>query len=165
MRYAPVALSLIAIAAVIGACSAATQGGASRDCVLAAADSVLLEAGPVYRDCAVDRAARVLSRPLGSMSAFRPPPNSCMTAEVQFVVGPDGYPEPGTGRVVRSNNSAFGEAVLASTPNWRYEPAHLDGRPVRQIVRERQRVAVMVTATSGGQSRSSSRASLPPECR
>jgi hypothetical protein len=54
--------------------------------------------------------------------------------------------EPQTARIVETNSSEFAAAVLASLPNWKYEPARKDGLSVRQIVPERRIAAVTVVA-------------------
>lgn len=147
---------ILAVSAVVvlpaAACSGNAAPGAGRsDCELAPADSVHLAGGPVYRDCQVDRRARLDAR--SSRIEMRPPTSPppagvprCLEAEVELVVGVDGRPEQGTWRLVRSTDPSFGDAVLESVPGWHYEPALLDGRPVRQIVRERRAVAIVLAA-------------------
>jgi hypothetical protein len=160
------ATSLITLVAALGACGSAMRGGTAHACTIAAADSALLAAGPLYRDCSVDRPARAVQTPLQATTSLRPRgPATCYAAEVQFVVGTDGYPEPGTERIVRSTDVAFSALVLASVPTWIYAPAELDGEPVRQIVRERHRIAAVVAVSVGGQPTGSGRASIPAECR
>jgi hypothetical protein len=107
----------------------------------------------VYRDCAVDRRARLVRH--GDLSSYRPPSNvSCLKAELEFVVDADGRPEVVTAKVISASEPAFGEALLESLPGWRYAPAQKAGVAVRQIVRERQAIAkVAVAVSSGGASR------------
>jgi hypothetical protein len=81
---------------------------------------------------------------------------------VQFVVDVRGIPELETARVVQSNEPSFGQAVLATLANWRYEPAQKQGEAVRQIVRERRAVGFAVTVAATGQR---SRPPSPPPCR
>ncbi len=78
------------------------------------------------------------------------------------MVGTDGRPEPGTVRLLRSNDSALGLALLQSVPEWTYEPARREGAPVRQLVRERRSVALAVTVTSSRERQALPR--RPPSC-
>jgi hypothetical protein len=72
----------------------------------------------------------------------------CYAAELQFVVGVDGVPEMETARVVTTTNPSFAEAVLASVGQWRYAPARRDSVAVRQIVRERRAISIVVAPVS-----------------
>lgn len=148
------AAALLACVALLAACAGHPAGSAPGDgCALSSADSAYLAGGAVYRDCAVDREASLDRRSVQlEMQAVNPSQSvRCMSADVELVVGIDGRPEPGTGRLVRTSYPAFGEAVLRSLAAWQYAPAEKDGRPVRQIVQERQMVAVRITAVRGGQ--------------
>lgn len=124
---------LVIVVVSAGACA---SGGSARaagtTCDLRPADSLFLEAGPVYRDCAVDRPARPVGPEIKPDFADLP---GCQSVTLEFVVGPTGEPEIETARVESTNNEAFALAVLTTLPKWRYEPAQVDGAPVRQIVR------------------------------
>jgi hypothetical protein len=128
-------------AAVVAAC--ASGGGAKRSesCGLRTSDSTFLARGPVYRDCAVDRRATATST---RNPDFRPPSyrTTCYYANVEFVVDPTGHVEEGTPRVVSTNETSLGQALLDVVPSWRYEPAQLNGVPVRQIVTEHRAIGV-----------------------
>jgi hypothetical protein len=132
-----------------GAACASGSSRSAQDCTLAAADSVYLAAGPLYRDCAVDRPARATARPV----QFSPPARvlnrdvTCYNAEVQLIVNANGQPEPGTAKLLRGNDALFSDAVMASIESWHYQPALLAGRPVRQIVKDRVSRALVVTTT------------------
>lgn len=153
MNGRTVAFVLLGATTVAAACSSAATGTAADaapaadGCVLAAADTAYAARGPVFRDCAVDQVARALAQP---RIDWRPRVDRsqrgtrCYTAEVQFVVGRDGQPEMDTARLLRASDSAWGTAVMASLPSWRYEPAMKDGHAVRQIVRERKFTATSV---------------------
>lgn len=54
--------------------------------------------------------------------------------DVQFVVDTTGRPLAGTVRVLRSTHPAFAEVVRAAVPEWRFRPARVGGRPVKQLV-------------------------------
>jgi hypothetical protein len=134
------AVTGVAIIAIACAGGAGKNGGRA-PCVLSAADSAFLARGPVYRDCAVDRAAHALST--------NPHPDfngdgvsGCFTADVEMVVDSLGRPEAQTAHVVRTSDKRFGDAVVATLSFWKYEPALLDGQPVRQIVLERLKASV-----------------------
>ena len=165
MRFLCVAATICATA--LAACASKQAGSARANCTLAAADSVYARSAPVYRDCAVDRPAQPVTTPVNYTppSGGRTQPGvTCYTAEVQFVVGVDGRPERGTTRLVRTNEPSLGNSLLQSIEGWRYSPAMLEGRPVRQIVRVSRSVAVAVTVTSSSQG-SPPRPTRPPSCR
>jgi hypothetical protein len=136
---------------LLAACASRSSSGASTgsSCELAPADSLFAAAGPVYRECAVDRRARLLNRSRNinyQPSGPRPAPGErCYYAEIEFVVDTQGRPETRTARVLRSNEPTLGSAVLQSLPDWRYAPAQKGGVPVRQIVRDRYGLALVVT--------------------
>jgi TonB family protein len=56
---------------------------------------------------------------------------------VKFVVDTLGRVEPGSVEIVRAAHPLFGEAVADWLPRNRYNPARVDGRPVRQLVEQR----------------------------
>jgi hypothetical protein len=159
MHYRVPFILISSAAAVLAfaACASHPEGRTARDCLLAAADSAFLGTAPLYRDCAVDRPAEAVRTPLSVTPNIRPAgAATCFRAEVMFVVGPDGRPEPGTIKLVRSSGgSSFTEAVLASVPGWTYSPAMLDGQAVRQLVTERRAAAVtrVVSSAQGGSTR------------
>jgi hypothetical protein len=152
---------------VLGACASAGgpagAGGRHSSCPLRAQDSVYLAAGPVYRDCAVDRKAEVETN---LHPDFRPfPGQSCYYAEVEFVVGPTGIPEVPTAHVVRSNNHEYGDALSALVPRLKFRPAIRDGATVRQIVDFKQVMqSVVVAVPMGSAPPSRPPAPLPPSC-
>jgi hypothetical protein len=149
---------------VLGACASHPEARTARDCLLTEADSAFVGMAPLFRDCAVDRPAQALQTPLNVSPNIRPDgANMCFRAEVMFIVGPDGRPEPGTIKLVRSSGgSSFTEAVLASVPSWTYSPAMLHGQPVRQLVTERRAVAVSRVVSSSRDG--SIRPRRPPNC-
>ena len=140
---------------VVSAACASTSTTARRDqCVLAAADSIYLQAGPVYRDCAVERRAVLTNR--SPRADFRPSSTptpgakACYVAEVEFVVDTAGRPEEDTPRVLRTNNPDFAAAAVSAMKRWRYTPATIQGVPVRQIVREKEEMATEVVVVPMG---------------
>jgi len=156
--------ALLLTITAVGACAGATRQAGHGSCALAPADSIYLAGGPVYRECAVERRARRLNQ--GERPEFRPtdPPfggAACYSAEIEFVVDTTGTPELQTARVVRTNNPNFAEAVLVTLPRWRYQSARNNGLPVRQIVREKQAMAVQVVVVRQGQV---PRPGRPPRC-
>jgi hypothetical protein len=155
----PFPITLAALGAFL-ACAHSRAPRTTSSCALAATDSVYLAGGPVYRPCAVDRAARLRTRNV--RIDFQPTPPlptaSCYSVQLEFVVAATGVPELETARLVRANNAAYGDAVLASLGQWRYEPARKDGVPVRQIVRETRSVAYRVVAVGSAQ------VTRPPSC-
>jgi hypothetical protein len=144
-----------AIAGVMVACASASSGGnRAAACSLAPGDTVYLRGGVIYRECAVDKRARVIdhsARPDFRASSPLPGGQACYRADVEFVVDATGAPEPETARVLRTNNPTYGEAVLRALALWRYQPALLNGMPVRQIVQEKSAMGVAVVVVPAGQ--------------
>lgn len=133
---------LLLIVSVPIACAPVSSRPGLAACALSPADSVHLAGGPVYRD---------------------PPPGgkACYTTRIEFVVDTAGRPEPATTRVMRTNNPAFSDAVVATLPTWRYQPARKNGVAVRQIVREERSMAVEVVVVRPGDV---PRPGRPPPC-
>jgi TonB-like protein len=146
--------ALVVATAVLSALSVRpTPLAGQKSCELARADSVYLEGGPVYRDCAVDRRAKLLgSLPVPNLELVTPPTGTpaCWTAEIQFVVDSAGEPELMTVRVLRTSDPSFADAVIATLPQWKYQPAVKDGVAVRQIVRQRRGLSVQRTSARPG---------------
>ncbi len=120
---------------------------------------------PAYQACHVDREAQ----PRGSAPRldWTPPSSglrdgSCLRAEFTFVVDTLGVPEPRTMRDVTATSIDFQQAVRDVIPRLRYEPALLNGAPVRQVVTYRQSLAVRVVISSSPSGRPPS--SRPPRC-
>lgn len=136
---------LVLAVAIIGGCSSHREGAARSECVLTSGD--VLSGPPVYRDCGVDRKARLTQdvpvdyRPA---TVARSPSRAdmCYIAEVEFVVDTDGVPERESIRLIRSTDTAYGNAVLGTVTKWRFTPALKGDLPVRQLVRERRAMAV-----------------------
>ena len=81
---------------------------------------------------------------------------------LRFVVDTNGVPEQATARIVRSNDAAFGQAVLNSLSRWRYQPATRGGVRVRQVVQEGRAFAAQVVAVRMSPGRIFSRTSDSP---
>jgi hypothetical protein len=153
---------------VLGPCLACASAPANREatCELVPADSQYLVGGPVYHDCAVDQRARLRGRAVYPDN-FEPqlpltePGERCYRVDLQFVVDTSGAPELGTAQVVRTNHPECAEAVMATLPKWRFRPALRGGVPVRQIVREKQEMAVQVVTVVAGDV---PRLGRPPRC-
>jgi hypothetical protein len=118
-----------------------------RRCTGEAPDSTALKAGPAFRDCEVDRPARL--RTMDLPVDFSPPMagaggNRCFRAEFQFVVDSTGIPEMATVRSGRSNDRGLEDALRGNLDRLRYEPARLAGRRVRQVVIHSRGIAPVV---------------------
>ena len=140
------AISLSMIVCVSVGCASGGKppvSGERGSCSLRAADSALARSGPVYRDCAVDREARLLTSNV--RMDFTPSRSNCYAAEIEVVVDAQGVPEMTTARVVRTTDGAFAEAALATLARHRYEPARVNGQPVRQIVMYQPKLTGTVT--------------------
>jgi len=162
-RAALAAVAALAVSACASAGGPAGTGGRRSSCPLQAQDSVYLAAGPVYRDCAVDRKAEVVA---DLQPDFRPSPGQlCYNAEVEFVVDPRGLPEVATAHVVRANNLEFADAVRTLVPRLKFHPAMRDGGAVRQIVTWKKVIQGMTTvAPRGNAPPSPPSAPLHPSC-
>ena len=144
---------VLALIIASAACAAGASHARQASCALAPADSTYLVRGPVYRDCAVDRRARLLTTDV--RLEFEPPGppaegTACYRAQIEFVVDSAGVPESETANIVRTNDPAFANAVLATLPRWRYQPARKNGVAVRQVVRENQSMAIQVVRVRAG---------------
>ena len=144
--------SLLTIVAAAGlACASAGNKPATREsCVLTSRDSAFVGLKPVYRDCAVDRPARFISTDAHPNFRAESRAPACYFADLEFVVDSLGKPEVSTARVVRSNYDRFAEAELETLQAWKYEPAVLNGKTVRQIVLSHQTAAISVVLVPKG---------------
>lgn len=156
MRVVSVPGSLCLVLAAACASAVSTPSAAPRAaCPLGSADSVVVSGGAVYRDCAVDRKAQLRTTRVKMDFTFPSHPR-CYSAEVEFVVDTAGLVEMQTVRVVTTNDTPFARALIAILPKYRYDPARIAGRPVRQMVTEQRkdytemvRVVVGTTPTPG----------------
>lgn len=165
---APRSLSLLAVAGIVACASANGGAGAARNrsgCDLTSRDSSYLARGLVYRECAVDDKAKLLTtHPRFDFQPSASDP-SCLAADLEFVVDTLGAPEIGSVQVLRATTRAFGEAVAATIPTFLYEPARLEGMRVRQIVSYRQTAMLgRVVVPMGGAPPTTGRAQRPPTC-
>lgn len=138
-----------AVGAVLFTVAGFDDGFAQKsDCDLRAVDSIYLSLGPVYRDCAVDRKARLKNRPMHSRTMTMPN-KTCLSAEFEFVVDTLGLPEHDRIRLVRSNDSPFADAEASTIQEMTFTPAMKDGLKVRQIYRHRSTISIVVSGPSG----------------
>lgn len=160
------AIAVVGIVVIAGACASAGGKSARRvGCDLSDRDSLFAVIGPVYRDCAVDRAARLQTTQ--THPDYRPttPRSTCYSADVEFVVDSKGRPEMPSIQVVRANDQGFAESVLAMVRAWTFEPAVRDGTPVRQIVTSHQVMStVTVVVPKGTSPPSGPPVQRPPSC-
>lgn len=160
-------IGAVLLAAISIACTGAGRTPASRlaACGLADSDSAFLRTGMVYRDCAVDRRARLLTTNIHPDYRPTPPRTMCYSADLEFVVDASGSPETRTARVVRTNDQGYAESLVATLGSWTYQPAMKDAAPVRQIVIEHQFMAIMVAIVRAGSPPPIGRAAqAPPRC-
>lgn len=152
------------------ACASGGSGTPATRCAPQPADTVYRAGAPVFRDCAVDRTARLLNP--GVRISWQPaaspqsPGTRCYEAVVEFVVDTTGKPEREAARIIRQNEPGFAKAVMAALPDWRYQPAQIGGQPVRQIVRERRTQATVVATVlvPAGTSPGMGKAPPSPRC-
>jgi len=160
---------VIAIVITTACAKAPPRTAAERQsaCPLTQDDSAFLSRGPVYRECAVDTKAKLITST--AHTSFTPPRSgpSCYAIDLEVVVDTLGRPEAQTAHVIRATDPAFADAVMSGVANWRFEPALLNHRPVRQIAPVGQKastVVVAVPAGSGPPPSSSMRPLRPPTC-
>src|SRR6476620_160412 len=92
-----------ALTLAVACASAKGAGPRGASCPLTQQESAFLGRGPVYRDCAVDKKARLVQQT--ARVDYRPtrPGNACYSADVELVVDTLGKPEISTVRIVRAN--------------------------------------------------------------
>lgn len=147
------------------ACASARGGSTSQAaCALPERDSVFLLGRPLYRECAVDRQARLVTA--GVRPDFHPatPRSTCYSTDLEFVVDSTGKPEVQTARIVRTNDQEFGASTLATLASWKYEPAMRERIPVRQLVTEHKTLSAMVVVVPKGSSPPSGPSQRPSSC-
>ncbi len=128
-----------------GAC-AHTPERARATCLQQPVDSAFLAVGPVHRACEVARPASLQYGGTRPNYMFETPPaTSCIVTELEFVVDTLGVPEVLTAKVLRADHPELARAIVATLATWRYRPARDGGRPVRQIVRTRRSIAVLIS--------------------
>lgn len=91
---------------------------------------------PAYFEFQVAKTVKPLS---GRPPAYPPELREARTdgrVLVQFVVDASGTPEMRTFKVLMSSNALFSAAVREAVASMRFEPAMLNGRPVRQVVQQ-----------------------------
>ena len=156
--------SLLLVVVVAAACASSSGSNAAvasangdlsaSGCALRPQDSTFFASGPVYRDCAVSTKAVLLTT--GVRPDFQPDRQAlksgvCAVVELDYVVGADGFVEAKTAHVVKTNNPTYADAVVAILPLWRFEPAKLNGAPVRQIISAKEKVQVVTVVMPAGQ--------------
>ena len=144
-----IAIPLCGLLLAVTACASAGARSSDRtsSCALRSSDSAFARVGPVYRDCAVDRAARLLNSRIVHPD-FRPTRATCYSAEVEFVVGVGGSAETQTVRIVKATDGSFAQSVVAMVPRLEYEPAQRGGVPVRQIVTLKEGMSLVMVCSS-----------------
>ena len=129
-----VASAFIAIAAVAVACSveSPTRGPDPR---ATGAQPTFAPAGTKFFEFQVERRATPLPNNRGPRY-----PDALRAAKVegevlaQFVVGPDGRVDIGTFKVLRSADPRFTEEVKSALVDFRFSPAMVGNKPVRQLI-------------------------------
>ncbi len=116
-----------------GASSASTAGGGA--CELQPKDSVYAMYAPVYRDCAVQKKARLLNPELHP--DFKPTREGCYSADFEYLVDALGRVNPSTIQKLKATDQTLADAAVAILPLRRYEPAVRDSVAVAQIVTDR----------------------------
>ncbi len=168
-----IVLPVVLVVLLVTACASSggktdlADGADDGKCSPRAADSVYAGATPAYRECAVKTKAQMLQT--GVRPDFAPSSGgkSCYSAEIEFVVDEKGFVETRTARVVRTNDHEFAASMINALPQRRFEPAKLNGVPVRQITSSKQTAQVMKVVVASGSSPSAARAAArgsAPKC-
>jgi len=100
-------------------------------------ESAWLAAGPVFRDCDVDKPAkRKGGEPKLDDRHFKEldPTFACKEIVLEFVVTADGLVDTTATRLISSDHQALTLAVRETLGVLRFEPATLNGEQVRQLV-------------------------------
>lgn len=131
------------LATAVAACASGSGGAHGRTCAPEPRDTVYRSSGVVYRECAVDHAARPTSTNVHP--SFTPNVNggqTCYNAEFEFVVDENGRPESRTIQELHANDRAFARSVADIIPLLKYEPATIGSNRVKQIVTYKQQAAI-----------------------
>lgn len=126
-------LALVLVCVAVAACTSAAR--APRECAALPAEYQSYEV--LYRDCAVDQKARLMTGPSRpDYSRLQPLATSsagCYSAEYQFVVDEKGFPVQRSFRLLRTNSPTYADAIRETLPGLRFEPAKKNGIPVPQL--------------------------------
>ena len=109
--------------------------------------------GPVFRDCQVQTKAALLTkdiRPDFRPSTTNTKSGNCYSAELEYVVNEQGAVETKTVRVVKTTDQALADAIISILPQWKFEPAKLNGVAVRQIVSDTYSIQSQVVIVPAG---------------
>lgn len=147
-------------------CASGGQRRNGEGCALRPRDSTYAAGQPVYRDCAVDRQARLMNPDI--RPDWTPPPstnNSCFSVEMEFVVDENGNVERQTAKVLQTSDKRYADSWMRSLGEWKFEPAVRNGYEVRQIVTTKRGVASVVRVTGpAGVGRPPSTPDRIPKC-
>lgn len=137
---------------ILAACaSAGARGSASDDCVLSSDQAAMAHGLPLFRDCNVDRKARLaITRPHSQFTPNTRGGSTCYAATVEFVVDSTGHPEAESVHVIKATDPSYGAAVAEVIHRLAFEPAMKDGRTVRQIDTFEEKVTVAKVVVPAG---------------
>lgn len=135
----------------------------TRKCSGSEPDSSWMLLSPVYRDCDVDKPAKMRGSP--PRLNYQPSPSGmrdqCWVAAFEFVIDTTGRIEPTTVLALPGNDVDLQEAVMATFDRMKWEPAKKDGQPVRQLHAYRMTAGVVVRAVQVSSGRPGS-VPIPP---
>lgn len=131
-------LTALVAALVTAAPGHAQSTGASPGCE-AVSDTLRFGNAAVYRDCAVDKPAKLKKSPTPN---FQPPSGlSCVRVDLEFVVDSTGEVRKGSAKVLRTTSEEYATLLLESLNKWRYDPARVGKQAVSQLVTTRDAIA------------------------
>lgn len=155
----------ILLLVLILVCASPARAQKSKKCTGSLPDSAWMLLSPVYRDCEVDKPAKLRGSP--PRLNFQPnftgiPRDQCWVAAFEFVVDTNGVIEPGTVQAMPGNEPDLQDAVAAVLDRMKWEPAKLDGQRVRQLLAYRMVSGVTVRTVQVSSGRSGAVPAPPP---
>lgn len=147
-----IALAVVLVIGSVSACASTSAAGAQSgvrraDCEARPQDSVFALRGPVFRDCDVDKRAKLTSTNIHpDFHAPSGSSNGCYSADLEYVVNTEG-------EIERTTEDALAQAIVSMLPQLRFEPAVRDGVPVRMIFIDHQSIAFARVLVPAGSAR------------
>jgi TonB family protein len=135
-----VGAGVVLVLAAVGACSEGAPNGPVAQSAAQPSSSVTSAKAPTktdgpYFEFQVENQARQIAG-TGNLKYPAAMRQAHREGEVlaEFVVDKNGVPDVSTFKVLKSSDQAFTDAVRGALPSMRYEPAHVGGLAVRQVV-------------------------------
>ena len=111
----------------------------ARKCTPEVIDTVQFGSAPIYRDCDVEKPAKLKHKEKPKYRLADGVP--CARVEMLFVVDTSGKVVTGSASLVSTTEPEYALLVLASLDKWRFEPAKREKAPVPQLVLIEQKLS------------------------